>query len=108
MEHQHHLQVTVLQVVLDHILAQVDLEGAVLRRRVMELLVAALAEVVHHHRLTELLPAALEVALEEAVLLRLVTWLPVVDSGVEVVVLLPIMLPHLHLHRVMELLLVEV
>jgi hypothetical protein len=39
----------------------------------MEPLVAALAEVVHRHRLTELQPAALEAALEEAVLLRLVT-----------------------------------
>jgi hypothetical protein len=69
MERQRHLQVTVLQVVLDHLLVQVGLEGAVLLRRVMELLVAALGEVVHRHRVTELLPAALE----EAVLLRLVT-----------------------------------
>ena len=73
MERQRHLQVTVLQVVLDHLLVPVDLEGAVLLRRVMELLVAVLAEVVHRHRVTELLPAALEVALEEAVLLLLVT-----------------------------------
>ena len=104
MEHQRHLQVTVLQVAMDHLLAQVDLEGAVRRRRVMELLVAALAEVVHRHRLTELLPAALEVALEEAVLLRLVTRLPVVDSEVEVVV----MLPPLRLPLTTELQVVEV
>jgi hypothetical protein len=73
MEHQRHLQVTELQVALDHLLVQVDLEEAVLLRRVMELLVAALAEAVHRHRVTELLLAALEAALEEAVLLRLVT-----------------------------------
>jgi hypothetical protein len=86
MEHQRHLQVMVRQV--DHLLVQVGLEEAVRLRRVMELLVAALAEVVRRHQATELLPAALEVALEEAVLLRLVTQLQVVDSELEVVVLL--------------------